>query len=64
MRRASDLTITGEVSADLQNWNTGSGYVEIISDSTNGAVRTLSLRDATRLGATAQHYLRLHVTKP
>ena len=61
---ASDLTIAGEVSADLQTWNTGAGYVEIISDSTTGAVRTLSLRDATPFGATAQHYLRLRVTKP
>jgi hypothetical protein len=61
---ATDLTITGEVSADFQTWNTGTGYVEVISDSTVGTVRTLSLRDSTALGAKGQHYLRLRVTNP
>ena len=56
---ASDLAISSEVSADFQTSNTGAGYVEVISDSTTGTVRTLSLRDSTPLGATAQHYLRL-----
>jgi hypothetical protein len=52
------------LSTTFQTWNTGAGYVEIISDSTVGTVRTLSLRDSTPLGATGQHYLRLRVTTP
>ncbi len=60
---ASGITIFGQVSADLQTWNSGANDVQIVSDSTSGAVRTLTLRDATPVGA-GQRYIRLMVTQP
>jgi hypothetical protein len=61
---ASGITVGGEVSADLQTWNSDPNDLRVVSDSTVGAVRTLILQDATAIGATAHHYIRLRVTQP
>jgi len=60
---ASGITVSGEVSANLETWNSGTTYVQVVSDSTVGAVRTLILRDATAVGASPNHYIRLQVTQ-
>jgi kumamolisin len=61
---ASGITVTGETSPDLRTWNSGTSYMEVVSDSTVGLVRTLSLRDTTSVGTTGIHYIRLRVTQP
>ena len=58
----SGLSFTGQVSADLRTWNSGSTYVQVVSDTTVGNVRTLILRDSTALGGSSNHYIRLQVT--
>jgi hypothetical protein len=60
----SGITISGQVSADLRTWYGGTNYVQVVSDTTVGTVRTLILRDATALGVSPNHYLRLQVTQP
>jgi hypothetical protein len=63
----SGITVSGEVSADLHTWNTGPSYVQVVSDSTVGTVRTLTLRDVSAVGASGgppNHYIRLLVTQP
>jgi hypothetical protein len=60
----SGITISGQVSPDLHNWYSGTNYVQVVSDTTIGTVRTLILRDATAVGGSANHYLRLQVTQP
>jgi hypothetical protein len=61
---ATGITISGQVSADLHTWNSGTSYVQVVSDTTVGTVRTLILRDATAIGGSPNHYIRLQVTQP
>ena len=61
---ASGTTIFGQVSSDLQTWSSGANYVQIVSDSTTGSVRTLTLRDRTPVAGAAQRFIRLVVTQP
>ncbi|EDY21119.1 Pectinesterase [Chthoniobacter flavus Ellin428] len=61
---ANGISISGEVSSDLQTWNSGTNYVQIVSDITVGGVRTLTLRDTTPVAGSAQRWIRLVVTQP
>jgi len=60
----SDVTVSAEVSSDLQTWQTGAGAVEIVSDTTAGGVRTIVFRDLTPVDAGSARFMRLRATEP
>jgi hypothetical protein len=56
-----DVRYNVQVSSDVQTWNSGSGYaVRVDNGTTNHAV----FRDATAIGDTPRHYMRLQITMP
>jgi hypothetical protein len=60
----SDVTVSAEVSSDLQTWQTGAGAVEIASDTTAGGVRTIVFRDLTPIDALSARFMHLRATGP
>ncbi len=60
---ATDLAVTAEVSGDLQNWFSGTGNVEVVSDTASSGVRTLTVRDTAPVGSDPR-FIRLRVTEP
>ena len=60
---ATDIIPVAEVSPDLQSWQTGPGYTEVVSDTSSNNIRTLVLRDTTPVTAAAR-YLRLRINRP
>jgi hypothetical protein len=60
---ATDLECSALVTGDLQTWQSGDGVVETLSDTVNGGVRTLVLRDREPVdNAGARRFMRLSVT--
>ncbi|MFZ4765095.1 MAG: S8 family serine peptidase [Roseimicrobium sp.] len=54
------VTATLEVSGDLGDWRSGTGYTEVLSDTTGGGMRTLVVRD---LGTGQHRFARLKVER-
>ncbi len=62
---ATTLTIGTEVTGDLQTWQSGAEYTEVVSDTTSNGVRILRIRDKTAMdGTTTRRFIRLKVTTP
>ena len=64
---ATDIVYTVEVSADLQTWNSGSGFTAQVSVTNNpdGVTQTVVVQDLTPLGNAERRFIRLKVaTKP
>jgi hypothetical protein len=64
--QATDLTYTPEVSGDLQDWNSGLGYVAPVSVTPNGdgVTERVVVQDLTPVSAGAPRFIRLQVTGP
>jgi hypothetical protein len=60
---AEDVNCAGEVSSDLAVWFSGPGYVEADSPMDLGALEQVSVRDATPVGASDRHFLRLRLQR-
>ena len=56
-----DVTYTVQVSNDLKTWNSGTGYVLRTDD---GTTSQAVFRDATAIGDSPSHFIRLQVTLP
>jgi len=63
---ATDITYIPEVSGDLQNWNSGAGYVGPVSVTPNndGVTETVVVQDLTPESNAAPRFIRLRVTGP
>jgi hypothetical protein len=61
---ASGVTVSGQVSSDLHTWNSGTNYVQVVSDVTFAGVRTLTLQDALPMSSSNQRWMRLSVSQP
>ncbi|MEI8293978.1 MAG: endo-1,4-beta-xylanase [bacterium] len=60
---ATDLDFTVQVSSDLQTWQSGGGYTEIVSDTTSGTIRTLVVRDLAPINTSnPRRFIRLVVS--
>ncbi len=58
----TDINFIPEVSPDLLNWNSGSGYVEVLSNVSSASGNTITVQDT--LPATTQtHFMHLRVTQ-
>jgi len=64
----TDITYTVQVSNDLINWNSGTGFTVPVSTTTNsgGATQTVTVRDNVLLSAapTKKRFIRVQVTQP
>jgi len=63
---ATDITYTVQVSTDLQNWNSGSGYTDppVTSGSSDGVIQLYNVQAAQPVDATPEQFIRLQVTGP
>ena len=63
---ATDLTYMPQVSGDLGTWNNGTGYTVAVSSVNNadGVTQTVTVRDATAVGALEKRFMRLLVSRP
>jgi len=61
---ATDITYLPEVSSDMKNWNSGTGYT-MLSGSTNpgGLTKTMTAQDLTPTTA-PKRFIRLKITRP
>jgi hypothetical protein len=57
-----DISYIVEVSSDLLNWNSGSGYTQLITSVTSATGLTITVQDALP-AATQKHFMRLRVTQ-
>jgi hypothetical protein len=51
-----------EVSSDLINWNSGTGYTQVLSTVPSSAGKTITVQDLLTT-ATAKHFMRLRVSQ-
>ena len=64
VKAATDLTYAVEVSADLVNWNGGSGYTADVGALDQGTTEQVTTRDLTAITpATPRRFMRLRVTR-
>ncbi len=59
---ATDISAAPQVSSNLINWTEGPAFLEVLSDTSAGGLRTIIVRDRTSLTATQRRFLRLRVT--
>lgn len=57
---AAGVSATVEVSSNLTTWQSGAGFTEVLSDTTNGGIRTVVVRD---LSAATPRYIRLKASR-
>jgi hypothetical protein len=58
----TDITYIVEVSSDLVNWNSGTGYTDVVSSIPGPTGTTITVQD-TLPAATQKHFMRLRVTQ-
>ena len=63
---AADILYVPQVSGDLVNWNSGTGYLAPVSTtpSADGSTQTVVVRDLTPMNGTNRRFARLSVTRP
>jgi hypothetical protein len=58
----TDATYTVEVSSDLINWNSGTGYTTVTSTVTSSTGKTITVQDVSATTNAAKRFMRLNVT--
>ena len=63
-KSTADLNYLVEVSADLQNWNSGVSFTTVVSDLDQGTTRSVTVRDNRSQAENNQRFIRVRVTRP
>jgi len=61
---STDVTAAVQVSGDLSQWNSGASFTTVVSDTTTGGVRQVTVRDNVAISAAVRRFIRLSVSLP